>query len=314
MKTMHRLKLTLLLALPLLTGCIQQSMSDQPKFKPLQPTTLFADGRSSRPLEYGTVSRSWRDDPHLLTGKKTEAPPKMGAIDANTPAALAAGAVAGGPVALLVAMLEQGDAAVPPPMANKENGQKFVDQFVTTFPFPLNQARLERGQQRYNVFCSVCHGYGGSGDGMIVKRGFTKPPSLIGDADEKIHHELHAVEDAIKHASDADQKKTLGDRKALLEKQAEAAKKENYSRGISYQGLLVALPEAPVGYYFSVMTNGYGAMPEHATQIPVEDRWAIAGYLRVLQKSQRAKVSELTPEQKTLLDARKDDKHEGGHK
>ncbi len=45
------------------------------------------------------------------------------------------------------------------------------------FPFPITRADLERGQQRYNIYCSPCHDYSGSGRGMIVQRGFPQPPS-----------------------------------------------------------------------------------------------------------------------------------------
>ena len=53
------------------------------------------------------------------------------------------------------------------------------------------------------------------------------------------------------------------------------------------------LRTAPVGYFFSVMTEGYGVMPTCAPQIPVHDRWAIAAYIRVLQYSQNANLAEL---------------------
>ncbi len=45
------------------------------------------------------------------------------------------------------------------------------------FPFPITRADLERGQQRYNIYCAPCHDYSGSGRGMIVQRGFPQPPS-----------------------------------------------------------------------------------------------------------------------------------------
>jgi mono/diheme cytochrome c family protein len=49
------------------------------------------------------------------------------------------------------------------------------------FPFPITRKDLQRGQERYNIYCSVCHGFVGDGDGMIVRRGFTKPPSFHSD-------------------------------------------------------------------------------------------------------------------------------------
>lgn len=53
------------------------------------------------------------------------------------------------------------------------------------------------------------------------------------------------------------------------------------------------LRQAPVGYFFDVMTNGFSTMPSYASQITVEDRWAIAAYLRALQLSQNARLAEL---------------------
>jgi mono/diheme cytochrome c family protein len=58
----------------------------------------------------------------------------------------------------------------------KENGQP-----ATEFPFPITKEVVERGQQRFNIYCSPCHGLGGDGDGMIVQRGFRRPPSFHED-------------------------------------------------------------------------------------------------------------------------------------
>ena len=55
------------------------------------------------------------------------------------------------------------------------------------------------------------------------------------------------------------------------------------------------LREAPIGHFFDVMTNGFGIMPEYAEQVPPEDRWAIAAYIRALQLSQNARVADLPP-------------------
>ncbi len=251
MKTLDSKKLVLALLVLLPTGCVEQYMANQPKYKPLTASSLFPDGRSSRPLVEGTVSRNYRDDPHLMAG-----------LNPKPAAGMAAGNREGEPAGELVALQEPGPMPAPPATPNKANGEKFVAQFATTFPMVVSKEMIERGRQRYNIYCSVCHGYTGSGDGMVVQRGFTPPPSLVGD---------NPVE------------------------------KENFSRGIAYQGLAVPLPEAPVGYYFHVMTVGYGAMPMYASQIPVEDRWAIASYLRALQLSQRYKVSAATDEIKKKL-------------
>lgn len=55
------------------------------------------------------------------------------------------------------------------------------------------------------------------------------------------------------------------------------------------------LRKAPLGHFFDVITNGFGAMPDYATQIPVADRWAIAAYIRALQLSQNAQSGDLPP-------------------
>jgi mono/diheme cytochrome c family protein len=58
------------------------------------------------------------------------------------------------------------------------------------------------------------------------------------------------------------------------------------------------LRKAPLGYFFDVMTNGFGAMPEYASQIPVRDRWCIVAYIRALQLSQDATPADVPPGQK----------------
>jgi mono/diheme cytochrome c family protein len=117
-------------------------------------------------------------------------------------------------------------------------------QLATTFPMAVTPAVMQRGQERFNVFCSPCHGRTGSGNGMVVQRGFRAPPS---------YHE---------------------DR----------------------------LRNAPVGYFFDVMTNGFGAMQDYASQVPVADRWAIAAYIRALQLSQRATLADVPADRRADLD------------
>ena len=109
---------------------------------------------------------------------------------------------------------------------------------ATVFPFAVTDEVMRRGRERYDIFCSPCHGLSGNGDGMVVQRGYRRPPSLHVDR----------------------------------------------------------LRDAPPGHMFDVMTNGFGAMPDYAVQIPVHDRWAIAAYLRALQLSQNARAAELSPD------------------
>lgn len=58
----------------------------------------------------------------------------------------------------------------------KENGA-----ISNRFPFPMTREDLERGQQRYNIYCTPCHDYTGGGNGIVVQRGFSPPPSFHSD-------------------------------------------------------------------------------------------------------------------------------------
>ncbi len=121
---------------------------------------------------------------------------------------------------------------------------KVDGELVATFPFPITEDVLKRGRQRYNIFCTPCHDGIGSGNGMIVQRGFRPPPSF--------HIER--------------------------------------LRGI------------PVGHFFDVMTSGLGAMYDYASQVSPRDRWAIAAYIRVLQRSQNMPVEDVAENiQKELM-------------
>jgi hypothetical protein len=65
------------------------------------------------------------------------------------------------------------------------------------------------------------------------------------------------------------------------------------------------LRQSPPGYFYDVMTNGFGAMSSYAEQIPVKDRWAIAVYVRALQLSQNATLDDVPPEKRKDLEAEK---------
>ncbi len=193
-----------------LPGCMQQ-MANQPAYRPLQASSFFPDGRSARPLVPGTVARGdLRADTAFytgLTGKTDEASRAAGVI-----------AVAGQPFAAPALFLVS-------------------DPYEADFPLPITKELLRRGQERFNIFCAVCHDRAGTGEGMIKQRGFTPPPTF---------HQPR-------------------------------------------------LRQAPVGYIFSVITRGYGAMPDYAAQIPPHDRWAIVLYVRTLQIREHAPVAALPP-------------------
>jgi mono/diheme cytochrome c family protein len=201
----------------LLAGC-QQEMARQPSYRPLQPSSLFPDGMSARPLVPGTIAR----DHAPVSGKKP-----VEIVGWQRAASLIG--------KLAVDPLGAGAPASP------------LELYVDTFPEPVTEKVLKRGQDRFNIYCSVCHDRVGTGHGMIVQRGFTRPPNY--------HTDL--------------------------------------SRGLRLRGFDVKLTEAPVGYYFEVISNGYGAMPEYGTQVPPDDRWAIIAYIRVLQFSQAATLDDV---------------------
>jgi len=178
-------RLALVLSGVVFAGACRQDMHDQPKYRPLRGSELFADKRSARPLVEGTVARgTLREDTAFFTGKT------------------AAG-------------------------------------FVSELPVPLTPELLARGRSQFQVFCSPCHGRTGRGDGMIVQRGFKAPSSYHVDR----------------------------------------------------------LRQMPVGYFYDVITIGFGAMADYAAQVPPKDRWAIAAYVKTLQLSQYAAASDV-PEAK----------------
>ena len=126
-----------------------------------------------------------------------------------------------------------------------DNDQLIVTKESTMFPLPVNEALLERGQERYRIFCSPCHGIQGDGNGMIVMRGMKRPPTYHQDR----------------------------------------------------------LRQAPNGYFYDVITNGFGQMYNYAAQVPPRDRWAIVAYVRALQLSRNARVSDLPAEVREKLNS-----------
>lgn len=113
-----------------------------------------------------------------------------------------------------------------------------VGKESNAFPIPLNMDLLERGENRYKIFCSPCHGLQGDGNGMVAMRGMKHPPSYHQDR----------------------------------------------------------LRQVPNGYIYDVITNGFGAMLGYSAQLAPRDRWAIVAYLRALQLSHNAKISDLPPD------------------
>src|SRR5215470_19230696 len=110
-----------------------------------------------------------------------------------------------------------------------------ISKDSNAFPLQLSAALLERGKERYGIFCSPCHGLQGDGNGMAAVRGMKHPPTYHQDR----------------------------------------------------------LRDSPNGYYFDVITNGFGGMLGYSAQVPPADRWAIVAYVRALQLSRNAKASDL---------------------
>jgi hypothetical protein len=116
-----------------------------------------------------------------------------------------------------------------------ENDVYHVSKDYAGYPVPVDEKLLHRGEDRYKVFCTPCHGLQGDGQGMAAVRGMKHPPSFHIDR----------------------------------------------------------LRQAPNGYFYDVITNGFGAMYSYSERVPPRDRWAVIAYVRALQLSRNAKVSDL---------------------
>ena len=121
------------------------------------------------------------------------------------------------------------------PRGSLENDVFNVSKEYAGFPLPVSEKLLQRGEDRYKVFCTPCHGLQGDGNGMAAVRGMKHPPS---------YH-------------------------------------------------IERLRQAPNGYFYDVITKGFGVMYSYSERISPRDRWAIIAYLRALQLSRNAKVSDL---------------------
>jgi mono/diheme cytochrome c family protein len=195
-------------------------MQDQPKYEVYEKSSFFKDGSASRSFPQGTVARGMlREDKAFYTGKKDGAGGGGGQQAASSGSRNQGG---GGAQSNMNNTTGTGAVAT-----NTQANVSYPDD-VDTFPIPVTPELVARGQERYQIYCSACHGDVGYGDGMIVRRGFRRPQSF--------HTEQ--------------------------------------------------LRGAPVGHFFDVMTNGWGAMPSYAPQVPAYDRWAIVAYIRALQLSQ----------------------------
>jgi mono/diheme cytochrome c family protein len=132
-----------LLSFTFATAC-RYDMQDQPRYKVYKSSDWFKDGRASRELPDGTVPRGYlRENKALYTGK----------IEGATATA----------------------------QTNEQGQQITFPDAVTEFPMPVTAEVLDTGEKKFKVYCSLCHGNFGNGDGIIVRRGFPKPPSYNDD-------------------------------------------------------------------------------------------------------------------------------------
>jgi len=208
-------------------------MHNQPKYIPLRGSDFFADQRSARYPVAGTVPQLC---PHFApTGSEAAGMNTVLCVDPQLDTAqldgvnsyFLTGRQNGGP---LGNDLPEGLIRIDR-IDRPEEKPKKLHEFIA------------RGQERYNIYCTPCHSKVGDGYGMIVQRGYKRPPTFHQDR----------------------------------------------------------LRNAPLGHFFDVMSNGFGAMPDYGAQIKPEDRWAIAAYIRALQLSQHASEADVAEKDRANL-------------
>jgi mono/diheme cytochrome c family protein len=110
----------------------------------------------------------------------------------------------------------------------------------------VDKALLDRGEERFNIYCAPCHSPLGDGNGTVVQRGYKRPAS---------YHDPR-------------------------------------------------LRNMGIGYFYDVITNGFGQMPDYSAQVAPADRWAIAAYIRALQLSQAATVEDVPAGERGALEGK----------
>ena len=154
-------------------------------------------------------------------------------------------------------LFADGRAMRPPVQGSVARGESYVDthmfegvvdgQWATALPtsMKLDQATLERGQQRFNIYCSACHGYAGYGDGAVNQRAMELVSNVNGPVNGTQWVAAKSLHDETKR-------------------------------------------HQPMGQLFNTITHGIRNMAGYGAQISVDDRWAIAAYVKALQFSQDA--------------------------
>jgi hypothetical protein len=123
-------------------------------------------------------------------------------------------------------------------------GKDSRGKFIRNNPIQLDESSLNRGQERFDIYCSMCHGRVGDGMGIVVEKGLTPPPSFHIDR----------------------------------------------------------IRNMPDGEIFDIISNGIRNMPSYKHQVPVNDRWAIIHFLRTLQRSQNALLSDIPLDMRDKLE------------
>lgn len=139
----------LIFAFSFATAC-RYDMQDQPRYKAYKESQFFSDKKAMREPVEGTVARGQlREDKAFWTGKKENADPNI-QVQTTTDA----------------------------------SGNTLVSSFpndIEKIPVPVTAELVNRGQERYNIYCIACHGAVGNGDGMVVRRGYPQPPTYHDD-------------------------------------------------------------------------------------------------------------------------------------
>jgi mono/diheme cytochrome c family protein len=144
--------LVFLFALTLAGGAcgVRYDMQDQPRYKYYKKSDFFSDKRASRDMPEGTVPRGQlHENKAFYTGK-----------------------------------IDNPNLSAPVATTTDASGNTLVASFpndIDEFPVPVTKELIDRGQERFNIYCIVCHGPTGNGDGMVVRRGFPKPPTYHDD-------------------------------------------------------------------------------------------------------------------------------------
>lgn len=201
---------------------IFQDMDIQPRYGAQAPHDLYADGRAMRKPVKGTVARGeLRTDDHYHRGYETDGNLETVMVTETT-----------------------------------DGNQTEVPNYYDSFPdrVEVNQDLLERGRERYGIYCGVCHGEAGYGDGPVQRR-----------------------VDLLKTAAAANS--------GMDDPTSEWAPVRNLHEP--------RMRDLPLGQLYDTITRGMGKMPGYASQLSPEDRWAIVAYVRALQLSQHFPADEL---------------------